>query len=38
MQSMKRKRFSVEQTVGVLKQVEVGMPVTELIRRSETSQ
>ena len=30
---MKRKRFSVEQMVGVLKQAEVGVPVTELIRR-----
>ncbi len=30
---MKRKRFSVEQMVGVLKQAEVGVPVAELIRR-----
>ncbi len=30
---MKRKRFSVEQIVAVLKQAEVGVPVTELIRR-----
>lgn len=30
---MKRKRFSVEQIVGVLKQAEVGVPVTELIRK-----
>ncbi len=30
---MKRKRFSVEQIVGVLKQAEVGVPVAELIRR-----
>ena len=29
---MKRKRFSVEQIVGVLKQAEVGVPVAELIR------
>ena len=28
---MKRKRFSVEQIVAVLKQAEVGVPVTELI-------
>jgi putative transposase len=28
-----KKRFSVEQIVGVLKQAEVGMPVAELIRR-----
>lgn len=30
---MKRKRFSVEQIVAVLKQAEVGVPVTELIRQ-----
>ena len=30
---MKRKRFSVEQIVGVLKQAEVGVPVAELIRQ-----
>ena len=30
---MKRKRFSVEQMVGVLKQAEVGVPVAELIRK-----
>jgi len=30
---MKRKRFSVEQIVGVLKQAEVGVPVVELIRK-----
>ena len=30
---MKRKRFSVEQIVGVPKQAEVGMPVAELIRQ-----
>ena len=30
---MKRKRFSVEQIVGVLKQAEVGVPVGELIRK-----
>lgn len=29
---MKRKRFSVEQIVTVLKQAEAGMPVAELIR------
>ncbi len=29
---MKRKRFSVEQIVAVLKQAEAGMPVAELIR------
>ena len=30
---MKRKRFSVEQIVAVLKQAEVGVPVAELIRQ-----
>jgi putative transposase len=30
---MKEKRFSVEQIAGVLKQVEVGVPVAELIRK-----
>ena len=30
---MKRKRFSVEQIVGVLKQAEVGVAVAELIRQ-----
>lgn len=30
---MKRKRFSVEQIVAVLKQAEMGMPVSDLIRQ-----
>lgn len=30
---MKRKRFSVEQIVGILKQAEVGVPVVELCRQ-----
>jgi hypothetical protein len=30
---MKRKRFSVEQIVTVLKPVELGMPVADVIRR-----
>lgn len=30
---MKKKRFAVEQIVAVLKEVEAGMPVAELIRR-----
>jgi len=30
---MKRKRFSVEQIVAIVKQAELGMPVAELIRR-----
>lgn len=29
---MKRKRFSIEQTVAGLKQAELGMPVVDLIR------
>jgi len=35
---VKRKRFSVEQIVAVLKQAEVGVPVTELIRKVGTSE
>jgi len=31
--AMKRKRFSVEQMVAVLKQAEVGVPVVEVCRR-----
>jgi len=31
--AVKRKRFSVEQIVGVLKQAEVGVPVAGLIRK-----
>ena len=30
---MKRKRFSVEQVVAVVKQAELGMPVADLIRK-----
>ena len=30
---MKRKRFSVEQIVAVLKQAELGMPVADILRR-----
>jgi putative transposase len=30
---VKRKRFSVEQIVAVLKQAELGIPVAELIRQ-----
>ena len=30
---MKRKRFSVEQIVGILKQAEVGVPVAEILRK-----
>lgn len=35
---MKRKRFSVEQIVGVLKHDEVGVPVTEVIRKAGISE
>ncbi|MEO6922188.1 MAG: transposase, partial [Bryocella sp.] len=35
---MKEKRFSVEQIVGVLKQVQVGVPVAEVIRKAEISE
>ena len=35
---MKRKRFSVEQIVGILKQAEVKVPVVELIRRAGISE
>jgi len=35
---MKKKRFSVEQIVGVLKQAEVGLPVTEVIRKAGISE
>ena len=35
---MKKKRFSVEQIVGVLKQAEVGIPLVEVIRKAWTSE
>ncbi len=35
--AVKRKRFAVEQIVGVLKQAEVGVPVRELVLRNEIS-
>lgn len=35
---MKKKRFSVEQIVEVLKQAEVGMPVAEVIRKAGISE
>lgn len=31
---MKRRRVSVEQIVGILKQAEVGMPAAEVIRKA----
>jgi putative transposase len=33
-----KKKFSVEQIVGVLKQAEVGVPVAELIRKMGISE
>lgn len=35
---MKRKRFSVEQIVAVLKQAELGMPVADIIRQVGVSE
>ena len=35
---MKKKRFSVEQIVGVLKQAEVGVPIGELVRQEGISE
>jgi len=35
---VKRKRFSVEQIVGILKQAEVGVPVGELCRQAGISE
>ena len=35
---MKKKRFSVEQIVGILKQAEVGVAVRELVRREGISE
>ncbi len=35
---MKKRRFSVEQIVGVLKQAEVGVPVAEVIRKAGISE
>ena len=35
---MKRKRFAVEQMVGILKQAEVGVSVTEVIRKAGISE
>jgi putative transposase len=35
---VKRKRFSVEQIVGILKQAEVGVPVVELCRQAGISE
>lgn len=32
---MRKKRFGVEQMIGVLKQAEVGVPVAEVIRRAD---
>jgi putative transposase len=35
---MKKKPFSVEQMIGVLKQAQVGVPVAEVIRRAGISE
>jgi putative transposase len=35
---MRKKRFSVEQMIGVLKQTEVGVPVAEVIREAGISE
>ena len=35
---MKKKRFSVEQIVAVLKQAELGVPVAEVIRKVRISE
>ena len=35
---MKKKRFSVEQMIGVLKQAQVGVPVAEVIRKTGISE
>jgi len=35
---MKKRRFSVEQMIGVLKQAEVGVPVAEVIRKAGISE
>lgn len=35
---MRKKRFSVEQIVGVLKQSELGVPVAEVIRKAGISE
>ena len=35
---MKRKRYSVEQIVAIVKQAEVGVPVAELIRQAGISE
>ncbi len=35
---MKKRRFSVEQIVGVLKQAEVGVPVAEVTRKAGVSE
>lgn len=35
---MRKKRFSVEQMIGVLKQADVGVPVVEVIRKAGISE
>jgi putative transposase len=35
---MRKRHFSVEQMIGVLKQAEVGVPVVEMIRKAGISE
>ena len=35
---MRKKRFTVEQMIGVLKQAQVGVPVAEVIRKAGISE
>ena len=35
---MKKKRFSVEQIIGMLKQAQVGVPIAEVIRKAAISE
>jgi putative transposase len=35
---MEKKRFSVGQMIGVLKQAEVGVPIADVIRKAEISE
>ena len=35
---MRKRRFNVEQMIGVLKQAEVGVPVAEVIRKAGISE
>jgi putative transposase len=35
---MKKRRFSVEQMIGILKQAQVGIPVAEVVRKARISE